>query len=115
MDLIKEFVSNMESKQRSQKIRIATELKFAALQYFNDDFEMYLSFIKSCDITNIELKNNKLDITMVRVGIFIGRKGETINGIMKNLDENYKINLIEDKNQSLIKSALFTDYSNYDF
>lgn len=105
-----EIIKNTHSintERKSQKMRQVFELKFAVAKYFNNDREKITKFFDYCKITDVDKKENTFHITLVRPGVFIGRKGEMINSIIKHLPDNCDINLIEDNVTSLIDGILY--------
>ena len=75
------------------------DLSFAIRSIFNYDGE-YADFLTKCGILDIKYKKGAYYLTLLRPGIFIGRKGETIKKIERALnkkiflDENKQINIL---------------------
>ncbi len=75
---------------------IAQKIGEFFLEQSGKDYEVAEETIRNIWISKIELVDGVVVITAVRVGLLIGKRGETIDALTKYLGLNMKVKIVED-------------------
>jgi len=96
MNIIKIIFRNIEAMKLLKIRKVASLIRDFYLDKNKDINDMDKTYkhaqeeIIMVGFTNIDIKSNKIIITLRRPGIFIGRKGENINAFKEYLNKNIK-------------------------
>ena len=95
------FFKSMEDRHRQRHIRVAQLIGNYYLDKHNGSYVKAGDEALNLGVTNIEVMGNKITIKLMRPGILIGLRGTNIDSLTAylslHLDQNVKINIIEDR------------------
>ena len=118
--MLKRIVKWFKKRKEDKAIDLARKISFFYLEKFEkggeaeDTVHAANAAIDRLGITKLEVKGNRYVITLIRPGILIGRRGETIDALKKYLQENLNpkasIHIYEDKVISYLQAQVPYEY-----
>jgi len=113
---IKNYFRELKRKEEYENRDIAQVIGAYYLEKNNNNYYKTGEDIRNLGITQIEHKRDTIIITLQRVGLLIGRRGENIDKLQKFLvrETKYtKLNIKDDKTISWLIPIDYSDYNDY--